>query len=124
MSFRKFLEEKRQIILNNGKRYGQIVFLAGGSACFKDNTLIKTKNGNKKISEIEIGEEVLSYNVETKQEEYQPVLNVFEHTDTQKPMIQIDFDDGSRVVCTEDHKFFYNEKWVTAKELLEEQERI
>jgi RHS repeat-associated protein len=45
--------------------------------CFVAGTLVHTKEGVKPIEEIKAGDEVLSYNEETKQVEYKPVVQTF-----------------------------------------------
>jgi hypothetical protein len=49
----------------------------GFKFCFVAGTLVHTKDGLKKIEDIKEGDEVLSYNEQTEQNEYQPVLQTF-----------------------------------------------
>jgi RHS repeat-associated protein len=45
--------------------------------CFTAETMVETTDGLKPIEKIEIGDKVLSYNEETKQNEYQVILDTF-----------------------------------------------
>lgn len=91
------------------------------NGCFHEDTLIKTKLGNKKINEITSADEVLSYDIENSKFEWIPPEWVIptEHS-KEKAKIRLEFEDGSVINCTEDHEFFTtNRGWVQAKELLE-----
>ena len=58
---REFLEEKL-ILFNNGKKYGQVVFLAGGAGCYPKGTEFFTPTGWKNIENYVPGDEVLQFN--------------------------------------------------------------
>ena len=45
--------------------------------CFKEGTLVKTKNGDKKIEDIKVGEKVLSKNPETGEITYKTVTKLY-----------------------------------------------
>ena len=48
-----------------------------GQSCFTGDTLVATKEGQKPIEEIEVGDEVWSYNVETGEAKLNKVAKVF-----------------------------------------------
>lgn len=83
--------------------------------CLDGDTKIKTKNGNMKISEIKVGDEVFSLNG------LQKVLNVYtplELDGKDKDFYEMEFDDGSIVRCTHDHKFLMKDgEWKEANEI-------
>ena len=50
-----------------------------GQSCFTGDTLVATKEGQKPIEEIEVGDEVWSYNIETGEAKLNKVAKVFIH---------------------------------------------
>lgn len=109
------------ITINTIKSFAELLYvlLCG---CFEKNTLIKTKNGDKKISELTSNDEILTYNIKDNKFEYEFPLFVIETPGTaKKPKIELEFDDGSIIKCTEDHEFYTtNRGWVKAKDLIDE----
>lgn len=97
------------------------VGIGPGSACFEENTLVKTESGHKKIKDIKIGDMVLTH-----KNRYQPVINTFINSNCRR--IEI-----NGVTCTPDHKFYVVDakdaelvtdtnvqlyaKWITAENL-------
>lgn len=103
----------------NGKAYpkfNNVIIAAGGAGCFDENTLVKTNDGYKLIKDIKTGDLVETLNENTNVSEFKEVevLKAFEST---KPMIKLTFDNGEEVICTEDHEFLVDGKWVMAKDL-------
>ena len=84
-----------------------------GGGCLEGDTLIMMEDGfYKPIKEIKAGD-----NVQTKNGTG-IVSCVFSPEQLgEKPCYEIEFDDGSVIKCSEDHKFLVNGKWVSAKEL-------
>lgn len=70
-------------------------------SCLLGSTLIKTKNGIKKIKDIAVGEDVLCYNEETEEDEYCRVNTFFDQGI--KPCYRIITDKGKVLEATEDH---------------------
>jgi len=93
------------------------VFMAGHPGCFDENTFIKTQNGYKLIKNISIGDNIFTFNEDTYNEELKPVENVMEYKSYNNDIIELEFEDGTKVICTEDHKFFVEGKWIMAKDL-------
>ena len=86
-------------------------------SCFTEETLIETEDGYKEIKDIEVGDKVLSYNVETKQQEYKEVVQVFEHE--VKELIHV-YTEEEIVHTTENHPFYVEGSgWTPASELKE-----
>ena len=89
------------------------------NGCFDPNTLIKTKTGDVKISELTIDHEVLNYNIETNSFEYaHPLWVIPTPHSAGKDKIELEFEDGTIVRCTADHEFYTtNRGWVKAIDL-------
>lgn len=117
MKFKEFLNEPKMINESiNDKGILHACFMSGQPGCFDENTLIKTNDGYKKIKDVKINELVLTYNEFTKENEWNIVEKVFEYLPT-KIMMELEFENGEKVICTEDHKFFVNGNWIEAKNL-------
>lgn len=85
--------------------------------CFDKNTLIKTKNGKKKIKDIGVGDLVYTVNESNGNIELKKVLNVFNNgKPREKRMIKIRTKAGEMTV-TEDHDIMTRKGWVKAKYL-------
>ena len=83
--------------------------------CLDGNTLIKTTEGIKEIKEINVDDYVYGTSG------IQKVTNVLTPIDISienKEFYELEFDDGSKVKCTGNHKFLLdNDTWVEAKDL-------
>lgn len=92
---------------------------AGCPHCFVGTTLIATVNGNKPIDQIQIGDQVYSYNFDKAYIEPQTVeallsKNTFE-------LIEIELENGHIIKCTPDHLIFTKARgWVKAEDLFVE----
>lgn len=122
-SYIEWLEEERlyEKALNIGgksamPKTNQAVILAGGAGCFSGGTYVKTSQGRKAIKDIVPGDIVESWNEDSNQMEWNPVLrvNVFPPV---KRMMRLTFDNGEEVICSEDHEFLVDGKWVQAKDM-------
>jgi hypothetical protein len=91
--------------------------LEGSSRCFSKDQLIQTKLGVKKISDILEGEEILTFNEKSKIKEYKNVKKVYKFKNNKKS-IRVKLKNGFIIECTEDHKFYFNGKWVTLKNII------
>jgi RecA/RadA recombinase len=87
--------------------------MSGG--CLSPGTKIFTRGGYKNIEEIT--EDDFVY---TKEGEFMKVLET--HNFKDKELLQIEFDDGYKVTCTPEHKFFIGDEWVEAKDLVVDNE--
>jgi hypothetical protein len=84
--------------------------MSGG--CLIAGTQIITKHGLTNIEDVNIDDAVL-----TKEGVWRTVLDT--HFFAQKEVISIEFEDGTRVTCTPEHKFLVDGKWTEAKFLTE-----
>jgi len=89
--------------------YGPAKVQAGG--CLLAGTKILTRSGYKEIQNV--GEDDYVF---TKEGEFMKVLQT--HHFINKPLLEIEFDDGYKVTCSEEHKFYINGEWVEAKDLI------
>ena len=84
--------------------------------CFSPDPVVKMADGtHKKIQDIVPGDRVMSYDETTKQFRPSTVSKLNENMP--KPMVRVTFEDGTSVLCTEDHQFMTDEGWVEAKDL-------
>ena len=88
--------------------------------CFEKNTLIMLSNGEKeKISDIQVGTYILSYDEQNDKFTNNKVLNVFNRK-LDKQWVKLHFDNGTTLSCTADHKIFTkNRGYVEASSLKE-----
>lgn len=97
---------------------GQLTIITGIPGCFTKNQLVHTSKGTKPISEIKIGEKVLSYNHEKDVNEYREVLNTFEHKTHPDKLLRLKLKDGTTIEVTEKHLFFTGTEYVQIKDLI------
>jgi len=86
--------------------------------CFVGGTLVTLVNGETKVIEnINVGEEVLTFNESTKETELGVVGDLKTHEVTS--IVKLTFDDGNVIKTTEEHPFYITDKgWIVAKDLL------
>ncbi|MGQ2802175.1 Hint domain-containing protein, partial [Leptospira santarosai] len=77
---------------------------ASESLCFVSGTLVLTGTGLKPIEKVKIGDEVLAFNPETKDQSLKRVARLFKNENAE--FLKINFGDGEEVVTTPGHRFF------------------
>ena len=90
--------------------------------CFIAGTLILTSLGNKKIEDIEVGDEVWAFNEETGDKTLKKVTQLFRKKKKKWVHLLFEFLDGTteEIVCTEGHPFYVNNLgWIKSIDLLE-----
>jgi len=89
--------------------------------CFDKNSLVTLSNGEEiPISEINVGDSILSYDFEFNRFVDKKVVNT-ENFKSNKNWVELVFDNNSSIKCTEDHKIYTkNRGWVEAINLTEE----
>jgi intein/homing endonuclease len=92
--------------------------IGGETGCFTGEQLVHTEQGVMPISEIKVGDKVLSYNLKTKINEYKTVTNTITHKTHVDKLFRIKMKDGTVINVTENHEFFTGEKFVKIKDLL------
>ncbi|EMO84397.1 Hint domain-containing protein, partial [Leptospira santarosai] len=89
---------------------------ASESLCFVSGTLVLTGTGFKAIDRVEVGDEVLAFNPETKEQSLKRVVRLFKNENTE--LLKIKFGEGEEVRTTAGHRFFTeNRGFVLACEL-------
>ncbi|WP_147456703.1 Hint domain-containing protein [Leptospira stimsonii] len=85
--------------------------------CFVAGTLVHTKDGLKKIEEIQVGDEVLSWNEKTGQNSYKKVTELFVHD--VELLFDVEIGEDTILQTTWNHPFWVVEKnaWVEVKDL-------
>jgi len=120
-SFKEFTDLDEALITFNKKAYpkfGQVVILAGGAGCFDGDTLVKIHEGYKQIKDITTDDIVVSFNEETQTTENNKVTRLFKYDECPSPLVELEFDNGQKITCTDNHKFYVEGKWIEAKDLL------
>lgn len=83
-----------------------------GGGCLVEGTMVQTSQGMKPIEQFKIGDRVITLDGE------KDVKNVWVFEDSEaKECLEIVFDDNFIVVCSEEHKFFVDGKWIEARNL-------
>ncbi|TGL69369.1 polymorphic toxin-type HINT domain-containing protein, partial [Leptospira kmetyi] len=87
------------------------------NTCFTAGTLVHTKTGTKKIEEIEVGDQVLSWDEESGEKSYKTVTELFVHDINQ--LFDVEMNDNETFHTTWNHPFWVvNERsWVKVKDL-------
>ena len=84
--------------------------------CFTGDTLVAAENGQKRIDEIEIGDKVWAFNVETRESELKTVTKVYVHSVDE--ILRLYTDEGD-IDTTANHPFYVVGKgWVAAGDLV------
>jgi len=108
--------------LDRSEAFGEIFHTL---LCLAPETMVKIKSGDKMIKDIEVGDEVLSYNETTKKYEYKHVYNTIENATEDKEKIELELENGATIRCTVDHKFLTsNRGWVEAQHLSEDDDIV
>lgn len=87
--------------------------------CLKGDTPVRLSDGSTPTIESLVGEKELtitSYNGSEKIET--PVIDVFKTREVTE-MLEIEFEDGSIVECTPEHRFLVDDEWIIAKDIVE-----
>ncbi len=80
-------------------------------------TLVHTENGLKPISEIKIGDKVLSYDERTENTSYQPVMDIIQG-EKQYQIVKLTLNSGESIETTPEHSFYIKGKgWNPASSL-------
>ena len=117
MNFHEIKLSKRKNLKTLIKSKTKIIALEGGSGCFHAGQKVMTSDGAKRISEINQGDYVLSYNELNKQKELKPVQRKFTYKND-KPCIKIKLKNGHEIIGTEDHKIYYEGGWHSLKHIV------
>jgi group I intron endonuclease len=101
--------------IDNVRSFDELMYIL---MCFHPDTLVTTRNGSIKISEISIGDEVLSFDEPKKEFVWKRVTNVIKTPSKNMKKMKITLENGTEVLCTHNHKWLTsNRGWVEASKL-------
>lgn len=111
LSLAEFLEEVSTIIVDE---------------CFAGETLITTPNGKVAIKDLKPGDKVINLCESTKKYKEDTVVKVHENLpkSNSEKMLKLEFDNGTVIEVTANHKFLTTNGWIRADELTDEVEVI
>ena len=103
------------VAIDDVRAFDEILYIL---MCFHPDTLVVTKEGNKRIEDIQVGDLVASIDETTGKSIWKPVTNQIKTKSAHKPKVEITLDSGKAIKCTADHKWLTtNRGWVEAGEL-------
>ena len=106
------------VVARSIQLFAQVV--STGQSCFTGDTLVATKEGQKPIEEIEVGDEVWSYNIETGEAKLNKVAKVFIYeTD-----VLVHLHTESAIIDTKTHPFYVEGRGFVAVADLQEGDKI
>ena len=86
--------------------------------CLSPDSIVETREGDKCLFELNIGEEILAFDVKTETNHWVKVLDKIE---SKAELHEVEFDDGRKIVCSLEHKFLCGDKKMRSlKEILEQ----
>lgn len=116
----------------NGYIPGQIVLVAGAPSCFTGDTEVLVKNKvTEQINKIEFSKlidsysdyQVLTFDPEFNNFIWGDIVDAFNSGESDN-LIEIEFGDGTKITCTEDHLFLTEEGYIKAIDLTEDSKLI
>jgi DNA repair photolyase len=91
------------------------------SYCLDGDTLITMADGeSKKISEINVGDEIIGVVVENGRIVSSQTTKVLAKIENKRSAEKIEFEDGSHVICSSDHRWLTNEGWMLCEDIKKE----
>lgn len=96
-----------------------VAFITGVPGCFGANQKIHTKNGIEEISNIKEGDYVLCHNHSKKSNEFKRVLITHKFDTHNDKLFKITLKDGTIIKVTENHKFYYEGKYIEIKHIID-----
>lgn len=94
-----------------------VVINAGGTSCFAPETKIYTIRGEIPISEINVGDIVITMNENTGLLQHKPVENIYCYENC-KRTIRVHLENGSYFDATEDHEIYFEGRWLMVKDII------
>lgn len=94
--------------------------------CFDGDVLITTPTGKVPINQLKVGDKVINLCEQSKQYKEDTIVKVHKnltHSQSEK-MLELEFDNGTKIQVTANHKFLTNKGWVRADELTSELEIV
>lgn len=97
---------------------GTSTVIYGRPTCFTKNTMVQVENGFKKISELQLGELVKSFNHESNKIEFKPIINMVKTEYPKDKIFKIKLKCGKSIEVTENHEFWNGNSYVKIKDIL------
>lgn len=105
----------RKIIVD---QYGPYCVVGGGAFCFSKDTMVKTENGHKEISSIEIGDKVWTFNESNNELELKEVNEIYSKSkENSYNLLELTLENGEIIKITENHEVNTQRGWIKAKDL-------
>ena len=89
----------------------------GGTSCFYPKQKVITSQGIKNISDVNVGDLVLTINLKTNEDEYKKVIDVFCYKN-EKETFKVVLKNGHKIISTGDHEFFNESGCFSLKSML------
>ena len=94
--------------------------------CFSGDSKVLTTNGYKAIKDIQTGDEIINYSEDTQKFKVDTVIKQHKNltNSLSEKMYEMEFDNGSKIQVSGNHKFLTNLGWVRADKLTDNHEII
>ena len=103
------------VAIDDPRAFDEILYIL---MCFHPDTQVVTRTGNKRIADIQAGDEVSSRDEATGSSVWRKVTQQIKTKSAHKPKVQITLDNGHTIKCTADHRWLTtNRGWVEAGDL-------
>lgn len=110
------------LAVNNKRSFSEALYIL---MCFHPDTLVKCKTGDKKISDVVAGDEVLSFDEEKNSFVWKESSSSFSTNSSSRAKVEVEFEDGKKVLCTADHRWLTsNRGWVEAQHLTSDDDLV
>lgn len=117
-NWKKSSNNKRMIewITEDGRNIYLKIIIAtiAGANCIDPESIIHTRDGEKRAYQINRNEEVLTRDFINNKDIY---VKIYSTSWTKKESLLIEFSDGSDLIVSTDHKVFTHKGWITADQL-------
>jgi hypothetical protein len=105
------------VAIDEIKSFSEVLYIL---MCVREDTLVQTPNGPKKISELTLDEEIATLLSDGTTAFVKPDAIMESRLGSEDKKVKLDFDDGTSLTCTADHEVLTkNRGYVKAGELME-----
>jgi predicted phage terminase large subunit-like protein len=102
-----------------GAMVGRQYQFGGAIVCFPYDEMVWTEKGLIKIGDIveeKLKVKIFTYNFKSGKNELAPIFDFVKNEKTSN-LVEIEFSDGSKIKCTEDHLIYTSKGWIEARHL-------
>ena len=89
----------------------------GGTSCFDGNQKVRTLTGVKSIKDLTTTDLVKTFDHKRGVICYRRVIQLHKF-ENDKPTLKVTLKNGHTIIATEDHKFWFNGRWVSLKQIV------